>query len=74
MNVFVQRGMVGSVFRVIPLHIQTIEDLGLPEVCRYFAERPRGLILVTGPAGCGKSTTQAAIIDHVNKNDAGAHR
>ena len=67
-NVMVQRGMVGSVFRVIPLHVQTIEELALPEVCRYFAERPRGLVLVTGPAGSGKSTTQAAIIDHVNKN------
>jgi len=67
-NLFVQRGMVGSVFRIIPLHIQTIEELGLPEVCRYFAERPRGLVLVTGPAGCGKSTSQAAMIDHVNKN------
>ncbi len=69
-NVLVQRGMVGSVFRIIPLHVQTIEELGLPEVCRYFAERPRGLILVTGPAGSGKSTTQAAIIDHINKNFA----
>ncbi len=68
-NVFVQRGNIGSVFRVIPLRIQTIQDLGLPEVCTYFAERPRGLILVTGPAGCGKSTTQAAIIDHVNKTE-----
>ena len=67
-NLFVQRSMVGSVFRIIPLHIQTIEELALPEVCRYFAERPRGLVLVTGPAGCGKSTTQAAAIDHVNKN------
>ncbi len=67
-NLFVQRGMTGSVFRVIPLHVQTIEELGLPEVCRYFAERPRGLILVTGPAGSGKSTTQAAIIDHINKH------
>jgi twitching motility protein PilT len=66
-NLFVQRGMVGSVFRIIPFHIQTIEELGLPEVCRYFSERPRGLVLVTGPAGCGKSTTQAAMIDHVNK-------
>jgi twitching motility protein PilT len=67
-NLFVQRGMVGSVFRIIPLHIQTIEELALPEICRYFAERPRGLVLVTGPAGCGKSTSQAAMVDHVNKN------
>ncbi len=67
-NVFVQRGMVGSVFRIIPLHIQTIEELALPDICRYFAERPRGLVLVTGPAGCGKSTSQAAMIDHVNKH------
>jgi len=65
-NVFVQRGMVGSVFRVIPLRIQTIADLALPEVCTYFSERPRGLVLVTGPAGCGKSTSQAAMVDHIN--------
>jgi len=67
-NVFIQRGMVGSVYRIIPLQVQTIEELGLPDICRYFSERPRGLVLVTGPAGCGKSTTQAAMLDHVNKH------
>jgi twitching motility protein PilT len=67
-NVYQQRNAVQCCFRVIPLHIQTIEELNLPPVCRYFAERPRGLVLVTGPAGSGKSTTQAAMIDYVNKN------
>jgi twitching motility protein PilT len=67
-NLFVQRGNIGSVFRVIPLEIRTIDELGLPDVCRYFADRPRGLVLVTGPAGSGKSTTQAAMVDHINKN------
>lgn len=67
-NAYVQRSCVQSAFRVIPLRIQTIEELMLPEVCRYFAERPRGLVLVTGPAGSGKSTTQAAMIDYINKN------
>lgn len=69
-NVFIQRGQVGMVFRVIPIRIQTMEDLGLPPVCKYFAERPRGLVLVTGPAGSGKSTTQAAMIDYINKREA----
>jgi len=69
-NVFVQRGNVGVVFRVIPIRIQTMEELMLPPVCRYFAERPRGLVLVTGPAGSGKSTTQAAMIDYINKREA----
>ncbi len=69
-NMFVQRGMVGIVFRVIPLKISTMEELMLPPVCRYFAERPRGLVLVTGPAGSGKSTTQAAMIDYINKNES----
>jgi len=66
-NAFVQRGYTGSVFRFIPLNIQTIDELALPEVCKYFAERPRGLVLVTGPAGCGKSTTQAAMLDYINE-------
>jgi twitching motility protein PilT len=65
-NVFQQRNSMGAVFRVIPIDIPTIEDLGLPKVCTYLAERPRGLVLVTGPTGSGKSTTLAAMIDHVN--------
>lgn len=67
-NVFQQRSSMGAVFRVIPLKIPTLEDLGLPKVCRYLAERPRGLVLVTGPTGSGKSTTLAAMIDHINEN------
>lgn len=66
-NLFLQRGFVQSVFRVIPLEIRTMADLNLPPVCKHFAERPRGLVLVTGPSGSGKSTTQAAMIDHINK-------
>jgi twitching motility protein PilT len=69
-NVLQQRNAVGIVFRVIPLRIQTMEELSLPPVCRYFAERPRGLVLVTGPAGSGKSTTQAAMIDYINDRSA----
>src|SRR5713226_3968524 len=65
-NLFQQREAVGSVFRAIPLRIQTMEELNLPPVCKYFSERPRGLVLVTGPAGSGKSTTQAAMIDYIN--------
>jgi twitching motility protein PilT len=66
-NVFQQRSSMGAVFRVIPLKIPTMQDLGLPKVCRYLAERPRGLVLVTGPTGSGKSTTLAAMVDHVNE-------
>lgn len=69
-NMFIQRGNVGAIFRVIPIQIRTMEDLALPPVCRYFAERPRGLVLVTGPAGSGKSTTQAAMIDYINRREA----
>ncbi|MDR3686835.1 MAG: PilT/PilU family type 4a pilus ATPase [Coriobacteriia bacterium] len=65
-NVFQQRNSIGAVFRVIPIDIPTMEELGLPAVCTYLAERPRGLVLVTGPTGSGKSTTLAAMIDHIN--------
>ena len=67
-NLYLQRGMVQSVFRVVPLKIPTLEQLHLPPVCRYFAERPRGLVLVTGPTGSGKSTTVASMIDHINRH------
>ena len=67
-NVFQQRNSLGAVFRVIPIKIPTLEDLNLPKVCRFLAERPRGLVLVTGPTGSGKSTTLAAMIDHINTN------
>ena len=58
---------MGAVFRVSPLRIPTMADLNLPKVCRYLAERPRGLVLVTGPTGSGKSTTLAAMVDHINE-------
>jgi twitching motility protein PilT len=66
-NMFNQRGAVGAVYRLIPEKIKTFQDLGLPPVVATLAERPRGLILVTGPTGSGKSTTLAAMIDKINK-------
>src|SRR5882757_9793889 len=66
-NIFQQRGTVGLVLRVIPMQIRTIDDLGLPDVLKTIAAEERGLVLVTGTTGSGKSTTLAAIIDHVNK-------
>ena len=66
-NVFQQRNSMGAVFRVIPIEIPTLEQLGLPKVCTFLAERPRGLVLVTGPTGSGKSTTLAAMVDHINE-------
>src|SRR5436190_1687801 len=71
-NVFQQRGTVGLVLRVIPMQIRTIEELGLPKVLKKIAEEERGLVLVTGTTGSGKSTTLAAMIDHVN-NTREAH-
>ncbi len=67
-NVFVQRGNVAGAFRAIPFQIKSFEELELPEVVRKLAEKPRGLILVTGPTGSGKSTTLATIIDYINTN------
>jgi len=65
-NVFTQRGAVGGVYRVIPEKIRSLQDLNLPPVLGNLAERPRGLVLVTGPTGSGKSTTLAAILDKIN--------
>src|SRR3990172_10271362 len=64
-NVFKQRGCVSMVIRMIPFNVRTFQDLGLPPIIAKLAERPRGLILVTGPTGSGKSTTLAAIIDKI---------
>src|SRR6266478_2160175 len=66
-NVFQQRGTVGMVLRVIPMAIRTIDDLGLPPVLKKIAEEERGLVLVTGTTGSGKSTTLAAMVDHINQ-------
>jgi twitching motility protein PilT len=65
-NVFNQRGAVGAVYRVIPEQIKTFNELGLPAVIATLSERPRGLVLITGPTGSGKSTTLAAMIDKIN--------
>src|SRR5476649_981885 len=65
-NVFSQRGAVGAVYRLIPEKIRTFGELGLPSVLATLAERPRGLVLITGPTGSGKSTTLAAMIDKIN--------
>ena len=67
-NYFQQLNGIGAVFREIPSDILTIEDLGLPPVVSKLAMLPKGLVLVTGPTGSGKSTTLAAITDHANKN------
>src|SRR3954465_8471737 len=65
-NVFNQRGAVAAVYRVIPEQIKSFDELGLPAVLASLADRPRGLVLVTGPTGSGKSTTLAAMIDKIN--------
>ncbi|MDE0908905.1 MAG: type IV pilus twitching motility protein PilT [Myxococcota bacterium] len=67
-NVFVQRGNVAGAFRAVPFKILTFEELGLPPIVADLAKRPRGLVLVTGPTGSGKSTTLASIINKINED------
>src|SRR3954463_11612995 len=70
-NCFKQRGCVSMVIRQIPFNIKSFDDLKLPKVIADLSDRPRGLILVTGPTGSGKSTTLAAMIDRINKGIKG---
>src|SRR4026208_1212860 len=67
-NAFNQNRGAGAVFRTIPAEVWTLEDLGTPKVFKDLIDQPQGLILVTGPTSSGKSTTLAAMVDHVNKN------
>jgi len=70
-NAFNQNRGAGAVFRTIPSEVLSLEDLGCPPIFKELISQPQGLILVTGPTGSGKSTTLAAMIDHVNKNEYG---
>ena len=65
-NLFVQRGAVAGAFRLVPFNIMPLDELGLPKVVADLCERPRGLVLVTGPTGSGKSTTLASMVDRIN--------
>ncbi len=67
-NLFNQKGAVGAVFRMIPYEIKTFEQLNLPPIVQNLCDKPRGLILVTGPTGSGKSTTLAAMLDKINRD------
>lgn len=69
-NAFHERGNLAAVFRLIPNQIKSINELGMPGVVESFAEFPRGLVLVTGPTGSGKSTTLAALVDKINREKA----
>jgi twitching motility protein PilT len=69
-NVYRQRGAVGAAIRVIPYKIRSFDELGLPKIAEELAQRPKGLVLVTGPTGSGKSTTLAAMIDKINNERA----
>ena len=68
-NVLQQRGTMGIAFRFVPYTVPTIDELGLPQILKELVLKPRGLILVTGPTGSGKSTTLAAMINHLNETD-----
>jgi twitching motility protein PilT len=70
-NVFKQRGCVAMAIRQIPYKITTVEELGLPPIVASLADRPRGLVLITGPTGSGKSTTLAALVDKINRERCG---
>lgn len=67
-NAFMQRGFVGGVMRLIPTQVKSVQEMGLPQNVIDIADAPRGLVLVTGPTGSGKSTTLAAMIDYINTN------
>src|SRR6266498_71593 len=69
-NVYFQRESIGAAFRLIPTEIKTLEELGIPSSLHVLTDRPRGLVLVTGPTGSGKSTTLAALIDEINRKRA----
>jgi len=69
-NAFHERGNIAAALRLIPNKIRTVEDLGLPQIVNKFTEYPRGLVLVTGPTGSGKSTTLAALVDRINTERA----
>jgi twitching motility protein PilT len=69
-NVYFQKESVGAAFRMIPDELKTLEELGIPATLHQLAEKPRGIVLVTGPTGSGKSTTLAALIDEINRNRA----
>ena len=67
-NVYFQRESIGAAFRLIPAELKTLEELGMPPTLHLLTDKPRGLVLVTGPTGSGKSTTLAALIDEINRN------
>lgn len=69
-NAFMQRGTISLAIRRVPFVVPSIDELGLPEICKSLALKPRGLVLVTGRTGTGKSTTLASMIDHLNKNES----